>query len=100
MSHSIFGWSYPPGCSGPPEPPEHMVLRCCECGSFLTSKSERTEPWESVQHCDGTVVELEYGIVSECGLDRPHDAHEAIMDAGITEFRTCHHCGAVNQTCG
>lgn len=21
MPHNIFGWSYPPGCSGPPEPP-------------------------------------------------------------------------------
>lgn len=28
MPHNIFGWSYPPGCSGPPddEPPE------CFCG--------------------------------------------------------------------
>jgi len=29
MSHSIFGWSYPPGCSGPPdEEPEY----CEVCG--------------------------------------------------------------------
>jgi hypothetical protein len=29
MSHSVFGWSYPPGCSGPPDdPPE----KSCTCG--------------------------------------------------------------------
>lgn len=26
MGHSVFGWSYPPGCSGPPEPPEPSEL--------------------------------------------------------------------------
>lgn len=26
MSRSIFGWSYPPGCSGPPEYPDPSPL--------------------------------------------------------------------------
>lgn len=44
MGHSIFGWSYPPGCNGPPDP-EHpcgvcgkvidncICPECSECGS-------------------------------------------------------------------
>lgn len=28
MSRSPFGWSYPPGCSGPPED----RIRQCKCG--------------------------------------------------------------------
>lgn len=37
MAHSIFGWSYPPGCSGPPEPDHPPCEVCgldpnwCEC---------------------------------------------------------------------
>jgi hypothetical protein len=36
MSHSVFGWSYPPGCSGPPEAYEHCEIcersaENCEC---------------------------------------------------------------------
>ncbi len=30
MPRNDFGWSYPPGCSGPPE--DHQ--RRCECGRF------------------------------------------------------------------
>lgn len=30
MPHSKFGWSYPPGCSGPPEP-DYDDTRCCRC---------------------------------------------------------------------
>lgn len=29
---SIFGWSYPPGCSGPPEP-DPVLLHCMLCGT-------------------------------------------------------------------
>ena len=32
MTHSIFGWSYPPGCSGPPDIPEGP---CEVCGMPL-----------------------------------------------------------------
>ena len=28
MSHSIFGWSYPPGCSGPPDEDEGPCEVC------------------------------------------------------------------------
>ena len=32
MTRSIFGWSYPPGCSGPPEYPDptHESEHVCE----------------------------------------------------------------------
>ena len=33
MSRSIFGWSYPPGCSGPPDDPEF----CEVCGNDVDS---------------------------------------------------------------
>ena len=32
MSRSIFGWSYPPGCSGPPDEYEGP---CFACGQFI-----------------------------------------------------------------
>ena len=41
----IFGWSYPAGCSGPPdeyemsEPWEHQP-RCEQCSSFLPTKPQ------------------------------------------------------------
>ena len=46
----IFGWSYPPGCSGPPddyyEGPRQP--RCSACGAFLPHKSdhEKLDTWE------------------------------------------------------
>lgn len=35
MPHSIFGWSYPPGCSGPPDQPE---MPCAICGKQVDAK--------------------------------------------------------------
>ena len=32
MAHSIFGWSYPPGCSGPPDDDE---APCQVCGNAV-----------------------------------------------------------------
>lgn len=52
MAHSIFGWSYPPGCSGPPDqddPPEQIALRsykagfnhdCAHCNSPIVKGQE------------------------------------------------------------
>ncbi len=35
MPHSMFGWSYPPGCSGPPDEPPCKICGCeagqCQC---------------------------------------------------------------------
>ena len=37
----LFGWSYPPGCSGPPEdPPE----RACNCGHSEVDHEGETDP--------------------------------------------------------
>lgn len=30
MSRSVFGWAYPPGCSGAPE--DRTAWRTCKCG--------------------------------------------------------------------
>lgn len=34
MPHSIFGWSYPPGCSGPPEDPPEIPCETCKHSEF------------------------------------------------------------------
>lgn len=41
----VFGWSYPPGCSGPPDDdyPDEPQPRCEECGGFLTTTPTRVE---------------------------------------------------------
>ena len=41
----IFGWSYPPGCSGPPDDycEDEVQPRCEECGGFLTTRPTRVE---------------------------------------------------------
>lgn len=36
-----FGWSYPPGCSGPPEDAPERV---CVCGHYETDHEGETEP--------------------------------------------------------
>ena len=48
MMAGIFGWSYPAGCSGPPDDgcddrePWQELFRC-KCGAFLPKKAEREE---------------------------------------------------------
>ena len=42
---SIFGWSYPPGCSGPPDAydEEPVYHHCEQCGGFLTRDPARVD---------------------------------------------------------
>jgi hypothetical protein len=43
MTKNIFGWSYPPGCSGPPDDfydNEH----CLRCGELLDEDPEENTP--------------------------------------------------------
>jgi hypothetical protein len=71
----------------PPQP------RCTECGGFLTTEPERTEPWQHVEQCNGE-GETDWG--AECGSWAKHAPHTWTVDAGVTEYRTCKRCGATN----
>jgi hypothetical protein len=40
----IFGWSYPPGCSGPPDGYYNEFLQPrCHCGAFVSAVAEGTK---------------------------------------------------------
>lgn len=84
---SIFGWSYPPGCSGPPDEPEYEQPRCT-CGAYLSFKADRVEPWESSSQCDGK---------EGCDNPLPHAPHKIIWDAGATQIVICKKCKKENK---
>ena len=90
MSRSIFGYSYPPGCSGPPDEPEIVQPRC-ECGAFLSFKPIRSEPWEAKSHCDGKVDEQGLAMCGWC--DKDHEPHDEVYAAGVDNFYKCGKCG-------
>jgi len=87
MSRSIFGWSYPPGCSGPPEDVEYAALRCKHCQGFVGGKP-RLEPWESSHQCNGEDCD---GLCG--GPDGKHLPHRIVMDQGMNRVFTCKRCG-------
>lgn len=97
IGHSVFGWSYPPGCSGPPEYDEGPpYLKCKECGCFLKMAPDRVEYWESKAMCGGS-VETPYGMFdSPCGRGDKHDPHEFVYDWGNDSIHICSHCGKEN----
>lgn len=43
MSRNIFGWSYPPGCSGPPDDDYDDTI-CCQCNRKLPEDSKEGDP--------------------------------------------------------
>ena len=46
----IFGWSYPPGCSGPPdEPDEPYALSCPQCGGLVGREPTRVVYFEDAE---------------------------------------------------
>ena len=71
---SIFGWSYPPGCSGPPEDEEGAVWEddvCAWCGASLPTPpiDEDTAPgssWAFEGVCD-----------AQCAI------YQALSDLGV-----------------
>ena len=90
MRNGIFGWSYPPGCSGPPEDYEPYALRCKHCKSFIGGKPVRVEPWESSTQCDGKVDADGW---SDCGCaGKDHAPHKEIWDAGTSQVFVCKRC--------
>jgi hypothetical protein len=88
-SRSIFGWSYPPGCSGPPDDDyrEPVVLRCKHCKAFIGG-AHKTEPWECSYQCNGEDSDGMCGGPS--GIHKPH---KDIMDDGQYDIYTCKRCG-------
>ena len=88
---SIFGWSYPPGCSGPPEYPEYQPLRCKHCKSFIGGKPVRRERWEQSLDCGGSTTNSEGD--SGCGIFGTHPPHKVIYDAGTYDVYVCKRCG-------
>ena len=90
MSRHLFGWSYPPGCSGPPEDPEPYSLRCKHCKSFIGGTPIRLESWESASPCDGKVDS--FGN-SQCGCDmKEHAPHKEVWDCGTFQIFVCKRC--------
>jgi len=77
MPHSIFGWSYPPGCSGPPEPDEQPCDIC----------------WRSIEDCtcpecqtcgvQGCLEHLSDGELA--GLWMQHTAQAAAMKRELSQ---------------
>ena len=94
MAHSPLGWSYPEGCSGPPEPaPPRTPLRCGQCGRFLPRQADHNESVEDGLDCNGVLIHHH----APCGREEPHDAHREIFFTGTREFRMCR-CGHVNTS--
>ena len=91
MSRSIFGWSYPPGCSGPPEDPEPFTLRYKHCKAFIGGKPVRKEPWECSNDCSGFVF-ADAGCAN-CGLEYNHPPHKDVWDSGVYDVYICKRCG-------
>jgi hypothetical protein len=95
MNKHAFGWSYPPGCSGPPEEPEYSTPRCKVCGCFLSIKGHRYEPYEDSSMCDGKV---DFEGLALCGYaGKEHPPHKVIWDAGALLVLKCRHCGTENK---
>ena len=88
----LFGWSYPPGCSGPPDDEPHFAaLRCRHCQAFVGGKPVRIEPYEATFDCKG---EDSDGLCG--GPSGKHQPHKVVMDNGQYSVYKCKRCG--NET--
>jgi hypothetical protein len=68
MTHSIFGWSYPPGCSGPPEgddptPLQEAVWELCEKRGLAAPAIERVQAVLIEE--EAAILEAEYAAQAE-----------------------------------
>lgn len=62
---SIFGWSYPPGCSGPPDEDRDDFDKCPFCGKDLIDS-----PYHQVDECGESVrADQELQREKEEGID-------------------------------
>lgn len=87
----MFGWSYPPGCSGPPDDNEVIQLRCKHCKSFIGGE-HTLEKWECAMECKGDDSDGMCG-----GPEGKHNPHKVIWDQGVTKVFTCKRCKTVNR---
>ena len=97
---SKFGWSYPAGCSGPPDddlrPEWTNTPRCSHCGKWarhdipMRSKHCQSE----ARACDGKPMQLDDLLLNApCGDWKVHEPHE-FHDSDWTEVTfDCPHCG-------
>ena len=86
MSRSIFGWSYPPGCSGPPEESETPQRKCKHCKAFVGGKPV-SKPFEAASQCTG---EDSDGLCG--GPTGKHKPHKVVYDQGVHFIYTCKRC--------
>lgn len=101
MAHSIFGWSYPPGCSGPPEYEEdYFEMHCDCCGAFLPKDPDMMAP-KSFIHVEYDSKPVEGAFVEYCRLigDVEWGAIYEIgyKDQDRCEVRKCRKCGTLNE---
>jgi len=93
---SPFGWSYPAGCSGPPDDYEpYEELFRCDCGAFLPKQEAGTKEFEDAEECDGNVKSYDGELFALCGLsDAKHEPHKVIYNGGTLLLFNCKRCGA------
>ncbi len=70
MSRSIFGWSYPPGCSGPPD---DSIPPCCE-----ECPEEKFEECQE-KHLESECIELYFLGMHACCLKH----REVLFEDGV-----------------
>ncbi len=89
-----FGWSYPPGCSGPPDDwdPWQELFRC-GCGAFLPLKSANRQEVVELRNCPGDPEDPDFGfcLTGREGAD-PHEAHEVEWGSVVELSFTCNRC--------
>ena len=84
MTKSIFGWSYPPGCSGPPDGDDCISPESEEVCLLLESASVDQSVIDKVT---AIVDELAVRAVAECSRCRAAaDKHEAETEAAAEAY--------------
>lgn len=101
MAHSIFGWSYPPGCSGPPDddspcevcglhPDNCMCPECPECGEIGNSEC----------YMDETTGYIGCGLIRTPEQIRSLAVQEAAWAAACVDYEPpyCEECYGTGYT--
>ena len=96
-----LGWSYPAGCSGPPDNSEYErpIYHCGKCGGVLKSSPESRTIHEDIVKCTGKGSDdpdLFY-IGPACGKWDRHEPHEFVEHVTEVGNFPCRKCGAVNE---
>jgi len=96
---AFFGWSYPAGCSGPPDDglddrESWQYLYRCKCGAFLPLKADERRDVVELRQCPGDPEDPDFGfcLTGREGAE-PHEPHEVVWGSGVELFFTCKRCG-------